>query len=256
MCGTAPYLSRTSVKMSHDILHLMAVEPIPACYLKEQCLRCGLLPKRRYADVYLLQPMLRHSFVRTIAGTVGKRVSKDTPPTLFYLTVIDGLYGLQSSACVGDIGHCRGVYFLEQRYDLQAELVACGISLKVCAVGDPRLLSGIKELHYLLAAHVEQRSNDAHLPSAPFDSTLRLHPRKSMDARSTDKVHQQCLSLVVAVVCHTDAVGTEVAGQIKEIAVPQVPCRRLNALMVHLREGHGVEMSYMQRYAVSAAEVA
>ena len=69
-------------------------------------------------------------------------------------SVVDAFSRLQILGSLGDVLYCGGVYLLEQRNDVESELVSGSIVLEVGAVGHPRLVALPKECLYFLAANL------------------------------------------------------------------------------------------------------
>ena len=144
---------------------------------------------------------------------------------------------------------CRSVYrsrharvnLLQCRYHLQTILVACGVSLKISAVGDKTLTSFIYISFDILSRHIEQRSYHT--------SVHWSYSRQSLQSRATHKVHQHRFHVVVTVMRHNDGLSPNILSQSFEIAVSQVACSSLYAQLMQRSISTSVEMHAVQRHA-------
>ena len=82
-----------------------------------------------------------------------------------------------------------------------------------------------------------------------------MNARETLKARAAQKVEQERLHGVVAMVGHTDSRGVDVTQKLREIAVAELACRHLNADVVQLCMLLGVEVYAVERYVVALAQV-
>ena len=139
-----------------------------------------------------------------------------------------------------------GVERLQEGDDVMAELVAGGVILEVGGVGDVGLTFPGKICLDVGAAHVEQWAEDV-----TVDGAYACH---ATNACSTHHVHEHCLYIVIAVMCHHDGFGSYVLAQLLEVSVAQFACGEFDA---HLMQGGvflGVEMPTMQGHAEPLAQ--
>ena len=120
---------------------------------------------------------------------------------------------------------------------MQADLVAQHIVDGIGGIGNKRLTDGMEEFFDISTAHTQQRTDHS--------AILRTDARKPVNARTIHQVHQQGLYRIVAVMSHTDRLGTKILAQLMEIAITQFAGSHLDA---HLMQGGivaRIEMSPM-----------
>ena len=114
----------------------------------------------------------------------------------------------------------------EQRQEIQADLVAQHVGLKVGGVCDVILTDGIEILQDLLTADTEQGTDDM--------TVTGTDARQSMDACPTEEVHEQRLNGIVPMMGHADCLGTKIITQLIEITIAQFAGSHFNAYLMKI----------------------
>ena len=141
---------------------------------------------------------------------------------------------LQTMRCGVDASRHAWVYCREKRKHLKAELVSCGVGQKIGAVCYIVLSAALEIVLNILSRHTEKRTDHC--------AVNRPDACHAVESGATNEIHQHSLHIVVAMVCHHNGIGTDVAAEIMEIGIAEIACRRLYALLVERGILTGVEM--------------
>ena len=112
----------------------------------------------------------------------------------------------------------------EQRQEIETNLITQHVGLQVSGVDDVVLSDGIKILQDLLTTDTEQRTDDV--------AVSGTDARQSVDAGTTEEVHEQRLYGIVTMVSYTDRLSSDVVAQLTEITIAQFACSHLNAYLM------------------------
>ena len=128
-----------------------------------------------------------------------------------------------------------------------ADFVAQGIIFQIRGIGYVILFLLCQIVEHILSADAEQRSQDV--------AVLGSDGSESVHARTSEQVEQQGFHVVITMVCHADAVGVDVFGELGEIAVAQVARRHLDAHLVLFGIGKCIEVDAVQGNAFMFAQI-
>ena len=116
--------------------------------------------------------------------------------------VVDFLGFGEVSGRTGDVVGGSGRELFHERDQLQTEFVAENIGLQIGGVGDIGLTDGIEVSKDLLPADTKQRTDDVAISGTDA--------RETMNACASQKIHEQGLHRIVAVMSHTDRLSTDI----------------------------------------------
>ena len=139
----------------------------------------------------------------------------------------------------GSVDATRGIRIdgTKLRHDLKAELVACGVGLKVGTVGHISLALAPEICFDVTARNAQKRTEDMSV-DCPY-------ARHAVESCAAHKIHQHGFHIIVAMVSHDNGFCANVLPQSFEIAISEVACSSLYALFVQFGIPTRIEMHTM-----------
>ena len=160
------------------------------------------------------------------SADVDSTIDKKTVEGTAYSVVVDQ-FGLSYLSCrASNILLDGRVDGLQQGDDFETDFIAHDIRHKVGTVSHIGLMEAFKKADNLGTGNAKQWTNDM--------TVARSDACQSVDACTTNKIHEERLDGIILMVSHTDVIGSDIQPQLLEISIAQFACRHLNAYLMYL----------------------